>query len=327
MNLTHLYYFTIIVEEMSISAAAKRLFISQQAVSSAIIKLESDLGVKLFERTPGLVLTPIGGKVYENALLLLRQRDTLLHEVAMYKEGKSGILTIGAAPCRAQFVFPEVFEMMKKEYPNLVLRLVERPNSEELEKGILRGEIDFALRQSLINATDIEGVELYREGLCLVVPKLYMQKTFGAETLRMQHQFERNGVRINELLGNPFFLPKANNRNRQVFDSYLKKQGIILPEILESDNIETLLSFAIRGQCITIFPELLLKKMSKEMSHEQRERINVFSIKDEMVTTTQILAYRKGRKLTRDERRLMEMFKYICDKTFMQGENTAAMHA
>lgn len=318
LNLAFLRYFCAIVEEGSISAAAKSLFVSQQAVSSALMKLEKELGVRLFDRTPSLVLTTIGEKIYDHALEMLRKQELLLGEILLYKQGKNAIITIGAAPCRAQYLYPKIFEAIKEQFPHLEIRLVERFNSEALERSVVNGEIDFSLGQSAPNSNEVQCITLFRERLCLVVPDHMMKRSFDEQSSLFVEDFERNGVRVETLLGNPFFLPKRDNRNRQVFDRYLEKRGIYIPVVLESDTIETLLSFAIRGQCVTIYPELLLRRQLAEMSAEQREKVHFFHINDDMAVTTQVLASKKGRKLGKDERRMLAVFRDICRNTFLE---------
>ena len=60
MNLKSIEYFLITVEEMNVTRAAERLFISQQALSSHIKRLEDEYRVQLFERRPTFHLTPEG---------------------------------------------------------------------------------------------------------------------------------------------------------------------------------------------------------------------------------------------------------------------------
>ena len=60
MNIKSIEYFLRTVEEMNITKAADRLFISQQALSSHIRRLEDEYHVRLFERKPCLHLTPEG---------------------------------------------------------------------------------------------------------------------------------------------------------------------------------------------------------------------------------------------------------------------------
>ena len=60
MNFQNLEYFLTVAEEMNVTRAAKRLHISEQALSRQIGKLETELSVKLFERNPRFTLSPAG---------------------------------------------------------------------------------------------------------------------------------------------------------------------------------------------------------------------------------------------------------------------------
>ncbi|NYC53083.1 DNA-binding transcriptional LysR family regulator [Clostridium beijerinckii] len=68
MNFLNLEYFLTAAEELNFTKAAKKLFISQQSLSSHISKLENDLGVELFNRTVPLTLTPAGKSLVKNAV-------------------------------------------------------------------------------------------------------------------------------------------------------------------------------------------------------------------------------------------------------------------
>lgn len=57
MNIEHLKYFVLVADSLNITHTAKKLYISQQALSNHISNLEKKLGVKLFERVPALKLT------------------------------------------------------------------------------------------------------------------------------------------------------------------------------------------------------------------------------------------------------------------------------
>ena len=80
LNLYHIFYETAICG--NISMAARKLYISQPAISKAISKLESSLGVSLFVRSSrGVKLTPDGE-------ILLKQLDTAFHAI---KQGEDTI--------------------------------------------------------------------------------------------------------------------------------------------------------------------------------------------------------------------------------------------
>ena len=65
MNFTSLRYFLVTAEEGNITHAANRLFISQQALSGHINKLEKELNLRLFHRTPVFSLTYAGRQLME----------------------------------------------------------------------------------------------------------------------------------------------------------------------------------------------------------------------------------------------------------------------
>lgn len=74
MNFTNLKYFSVLAEELNFTRAAKRLYISQQALSSHINKLEQHYQSQLFIRTTPLELTPAGQCLY------LFAKETLIYE-------------------------------------------------------------------------------------------------------------------------------------------------------------------------------------------------------------------------------------------------------
>lgn len=71
MNFLHLKYFLMVAEELNITRAAERLYISQQSLSNHISNMERELDVKLFTRSPKLSLTYAGGLLVETATQIL----------------------------------------------------------------------------------------------------------------------------------------------------------------------------------------------------------------------------------------------------------------
>ncbi|MQY17686.1 LysR family transcriptional regulator [Nocardia macrotermitis] len=81
VELKHLRYFVAVAEKLNYSAAARGLYISQQALSRIIQQLERDVGVRLFERTTRSVrLTPAGAALLESVRPTLVMVDDAIEQ-------------------------------------------------------------------------------------------------------------------------------------------------------------------------------------------------------------------------------------------------------
>ena len=96
MELTYLYYFKVIAEKENMSRAAETLHVSQPALSKTISKLETSLGVTLFERKKGRIsLSPIGQEFYRQVARAFDCLDEGQRIIDAYKASSSSTVTIG----------------------------------------------------------------------------------------------------------------------------------------------------------------------------------------------------------------------------------------
>jgi len=96
MELRELRYLVAIAREENLGRAASVLFVSQPALSYALRKLESELGVRLFDRHPGGVSpTAAGEEVVEEARRTLRQAERITAAAARHRDGAASVLRVG----------------------------------------------------------------------------------------------------------------------------------------------------------------------------------------------------------------------------------------
>ncbi|MFD0019990.1 LysR family transcriptional regulator [Streptomyces sp. NPDC058382] len=96
MELRQLHYLTVIAEEENLGRAARRLFVSQPALSYALKSLETELGVRLFDRHAGGVsATAAGRDVIAEAVLTVRQSERVPAAAARHTRGETGVLRVG----------------------------------------------------------------------------------------------------------------------------------------------------------------------------------------------------------------------------------------
>lgn len=170
----HLDLFLQAAELGSFSKAAEACLITPSAVIKQINILESDLGVRLFERTHrGLKLTKAGESLKKDAPELIRlSRETASRAVAaMNSDGH--IIRIGTSPMTPAEVLVELWPKMSEKLPGLKFQLVPFDNTPENARTILKNlgvNIDVVaglFDEELLRYRECAGIELSREKLCV----------------------------------------------------------------------------------------------------------------------------------------------------------------
>ena len=133
-------YFIVLAEEGSISGAAKRLYITHQALCRYIANLEAELNVTLFERKPNLRLTDAGRMVFETLKSVGSLEQNLRNRLSDYNNDVSGAIKLGTTEGRFRILLPDIIEEYKKNYP-LVSLYTPSENSAVLRKMLPAGEL------------------------------------------------------------------------------------------------------------------------------------------------------------------------------------------
>ncbi len=169
MNVHHLELFYYVARHGGITEAVRNIpyGIQQPAVSGQVAQLEEYLGVTLFQRRP-FALTQPGEKLYKFIQPFFSNIDTIAAEL---QGGKARQIRIGASTTVLRDHLPELFQTLRKKFPNLKLALREGYQA-ELESLLLKEELDLAV--TLIekqSAPGIKSVPLVELPPVLLVPK------------------------------------------------------------------------------------------------------------------------------------------------------------
>lgn len=135
----------------SFSKAAELLFISQPAVTKHIKELESEWGVRLFDRLKGKIFITGEGKVaLEYTRMILQMHDKLEFALSALKQKFTGKLKLGASTTIGQYVLPELLAKFNSIHPDLEITLM-NANSQQIESALLSKEIDLGLVEGHTN--------------------------------------------------------------------------------------------------------------------------------------------------------------------------------
>ncbi|HMT09679.1 MAG TPA: LysR family transcriptional regulator [Pyrinomonadaceae bacterium] len=145
MEIRQLKAFLAIAEAKTFTAGARRVNVTQAAISMQIRQLEDEVGLQLFTRTPRrVILTEAGEYLLDRARKILREHDTALAEIAEVAGAEHGRLRIGSASAEfASQQLPKILQRLREKYPNSDLS-VSAGTSQALVDKIMHGEVDIA---------------------------------------------------------------------------------------------------------------------------------------------------------------------------------------
>ena len=315
MNFLALQYFVTVAEELNITKAAERLYISQQSLSKHIIKLEKDLGLKLFERAPVFALTYAGKRFLRAAVHILDSQRQIIMEMDDINNHRRGELRIGISHTRGRVLLPKILPFFAHENP-LIEISVKEGNSKELEEWLLHGQIDLLIGFSPITLDVAETIDILHESLFLVIPQKFIIDAFPNNYEEKINEFQK-GIEVDIFKDCPFLLVTSGNRIRTLFDHYINSRGISINITLEIESIETLLSLACEGMGATIYPEMFVKNLSPLVSTNIISPVQFFPLNDPETKAQLVIAFHRERYLSEAAKNFID----ICIKKMREFYN------
>ncbi|MGG1618197.1 LysR family transcriptional regulator [Paenibacillus sp. NRS-1782] len=170
LNMNHLEVFIKVAEKMNMTEAAKALFISQPAVSKALIQFENTLQVKLFirDKQNGLVLTEVGKEM----LSLARQMKEIEHKMVQLacQENKllRGKVKIGSFPAASTNMLPEAICLFRSQYPEVTIELMEG-NSNQIKQWVEDRTVEIGIVASPFDHYDVHILE--HDSMVAIIPE------------------------------------------------------------------------------------------------------------------------------------------------------------
>jgi DNA-binding transcriptional LysR family regulator len=170
LNLDQLRAFLEVVECGSFSAAARRLNLSQPAVSLQIRELEQRLGVRLVERLGKQAhATAPGRELVMAAQGILRECEVTYAAMRRFRDGLVGRVHIGTALTAMIHRLPPILGKLRLEYPGIDLVVSNMPTQDSVEK-ILQNKIDLALVTQSVDNRQLRITPLLLEMMVAIFP-------------------------------------------------------------------------------------------------------------------------------------------------------------
>jgi DNA-binding transcriptional LysR family regulator len=218
LTMRHLRMVVAIAEEGNLVRAAKRLNMTQSAVTKALQEVETITRARLFDRTNrGVVPTLFGDTLAEHARLVLTQLAHAEEHLADLRDGKGGRVAIGTLLAASAELLPNAIVQLRRERPKLVVKVVEGTD-DVLIPALRAGELDLVIgRLSERRETLSLKQEVLTEDFACVVAR------HGHPLTRRKH------LSLAELTEWEWILPPPETNMRRQIDIAFLEEGLEPP--------------------------------------------------------------------------------------------------
>ncbi|WLE62272.1 LysR family transcriptional regulator [Burkholderia plantarii] len=170
MELKHLGAFVALAEELHFGRAAERLCIVQPALSMQIKALETDLGVRLFDRDRHKVaLTDAGRLFLPEARATLEQAARAAQVARLSAQGEIGTLRLGFVSSVLPKLLPTLIRTMHARYPRIALELKDMSTPDQIA-ALHGGTLDFGIARLPLAASGLASRVVMEESFVVAVP-------------------------------------------------------------------------------------------------------------------------------------------------------------
>lgn len=169
-TLRQLEYAVAVADERNFHRAAEISFITQPALSTQILQLESRLGLRLFERNRRKVLVTAAGEDFvARARAVLASVDEMTEAAHAFQNPLCGTLRMGVIPTIAPYLLPQAMAAVRDRHPKLRL-LVREGQTPDLVRLVLEGKLDVALLALEADLGGLETMSLFSDPFVLAMP-------------------------------------------------------------------------------------------------------------------------------------------------------------
>ncbi|WCG23193.1 LysR family transcriptional regulator [Vagococcus lutrae] len=223
--------FQVVSQNKSFSKASQELFTTQSAVSQSISKLEMELGVTLFYRTPKGVTLTQEGEMLESytrqALTTIRAAEDRLLD---FQEMKTGELRLAVGDTIARYVLLPYLETYHSQYPQIKLKILNGTTA-EIIAYIKAGEADVGLCHLPIEESQME-IYPFKE-----IHDVFITSSSSDLALDKKWSFQS----VADL---PLILLEKQSNSRTYVDQFMTSRGVTLKPVIELGSYDLITEFA-----------------------------------------------------------------------------------
>ena len=246
ITLRQLEIFLHVVEEGHLTNVAKKLSMSQSAISMSIKELESSLGRPLFDRiSKKLVLNEVGRAFFNEIFPIVKKLRDIENE---FKNSENkGVIRVGASTTIVDYMMPSIICSYMSSYPDVKITLKEG-NTKTIVELLKKGAIDVGFVEGFVQDADIVKEKVGVDELVVVTA----DKRLAQPTT------------IDKLADKRWVLREPGSGTREVFLDYIKDKVDYLTIFLELGHTESIKSILQNRECLTCISKIAVENEIKE---------------------------------------------------------------
>ena len=288
-DLADLRAFVAVAELNSFRAAADAIHLSQPALSRRVEKLESALGVRLFERTTRSVsLTAVGRDFSRKARSLLDDLEDSLLSMQAVAASQQGEVVIACVPSAVYYFLPKVLRDFHDQHPRIRVRIIDDSANAALE-SVARGEADFGINIIGTQEPEIEFEAILKEPFVVACHRSHPLARLKKASWAQLAQYD-------------FMTVDKSSGNRLLVDLALANSDIRPSWCFEAKHVSTLLGLVEAGLGVAVVPRL-------SMPQGEHATLAMVALVEPTIDRTVGLIRRGGRELPPAARKLYELIR------------------
>ena len=282
--------FTVTAQTLNMRETAQRLFLTQQAVSEQIKRLETEYNTTLFYRKPTLALTPSGVAMLNAIKKIAVIEENLKHELAVIHDDSEGRIRFGLGTYRLHDVVMSIILKFHQLYPKVKIDLFYE-DSTKLAKMLHGGQVDLFTGFNVEENKDFEAVPLLEDEVCLLITEQTLNRYFEKEKL---DSFLENGIHLAEITPLPFLANYLDGALWAGYLNHLRLRDVQLNVIFSSNDMSDLIFLCAHDLGVTFCPYSLSESIAKyNRTCNQNNPLHLIKFSDfPAVNTVQLIHHR-----------------------------------
>lgn len=240
LNLDQLRSLIEVVELGSFTEAAKRLHLTQPAISQQIRELENRCGVQLVERMGKRAFaTPAGRELILHGRRIMADAEQALAAVHQHREGAAGRVHLGTGPTALVYLLPAVLRKFRDKHPNIEI-VVTTGTTHSISEALLSNQLDLGFTALPVESDELDAVPVRTDPMVAILPGT--EPNIPAK------------VTPADVAGRTLILEYQRVAHRQLSRAWLQAGGVEVRPAMEFDGIEAIKSAVSAGLGMAIVP-------------------------------------------------------------------------